>query len=253
MPFPSACVNGCQSVRSNDHALDHAFEPGDVYHWRHAAHDGRRTLVDFVRLLGTRSYQLLDLLGGLYAADVFRCLVDRQPQRNGRKKIMRRAVNIAALTLLVLGVWMLIRFRPSNMGGEAGVAFIQNADGSVRLATETRPEERTMPVATDVHADKVEADAAIPHASSNSDAKPTQSKTTTKAAHGRYKPNGSDKPWLTEFDLIERSGKRFSSESLKGQPYVVGFFFATCPSICVRQNENSRFFKTSFAVRPSAL
>lgn len=51
------------------------------------------------------------------------------------------------------------------------------------------------------------------------------------------KPSGSDADWLKEFELTERSGKLVSSESLKGQPYVLSFFFSTCPTICKRQNE----------------
>ena len=46
-----------------------------------------------------------------------------------------------------------------------------------------------------------------------------------------------DEAWLSRFTLTERSGERVDSEDLKGQPYVVSFFFSTCPSICVRQNQ----------------
>ena len=46
-----------------------------------------------------------------------------------------------------------------------------------------------------------------------------------------------DEQWLSRFELIERSGDDVSSEQLKGAPYVVSFFFSTCPSICVQQNQ----------------
>ncbi|WP_153555844.1 SCO family protein [Roseimaritima sediminicola] len=43
--------------------------------------------------------------------------------------------------------------------------------------------------------------------------------------------------WLQSFEFTERDGSTVSSESLKGQPYVVSFFFTLCPSICVTQNQ----------------
>jgi protein SCO1/2 len=46
-----------------------------------------------------------------------------------------------------------------------------------------------------------------------------------------------DEEWLSRFELTERSGELVSSEELKGAPYVVSFFFSTCPSICVQQNQ----------------
>ena len=46
-----------------------------------------------------------------------------------------------------------------------------------------------------------------------------------------------DEAWLSRFDLVERSGKSVSSDDLLGSPYIVSFFFSTCPSICVQQNQ----------------
>ncbi|TWU59365.1 hypothetical protein Poly51_21530 [Rubripirellula tenax] len=46
-----------------------------------------------------------------------------------------------------------------------------------------------------------------------------------------------DEEWLSRFELTERSGKTIKSEDLAGHPYVVSFFFSTCPSICVQQNQ----------------
>ncbi|OYP29819.1 SCO family protein [Rhodopirellula sp. MGV] len=42
---------------------------------------------------------------------------------------------------------------------------------------------------------------------------------------------------LTSFELTERSGDTVSSDDLLGQPYVVSFFFTTCPSVCPQQNQ----------------
>ena len=50
-------------------------------------------------------------------------------------------------------------------------------------------------------------------------------------------PAGSDAEWLQKFELTERSGKTVDSEALKGKPYVLSFFFSTCPTICKRQND----------------
>ncbi|MDX1945133.1 MAG: SCO family protein [Pirellulaceae bacterium] len=55
----------------------------------------------------------------------------------------------------------------------------------------------------------------------------------------RPPPAAGDK-WLTEFTLTERSGKKFDSASLQGQVYVVSFFFSSCPSTCLQQNQKIR-------------
>ncbi|MEL6105698.1 MAG: SCO family protein [Planctomycetota bacterium] len=52
--------------------------------------------------------------------------------------------------------------------------------------------------------------------------------------------------WLSRFELIERSGKLVKSEQLLGQPYVVSFFFSTCPSICVQQNQKLKELQDRF-------
>jgi len=55
-----------------------------------------------------------------------------------------------------------------------------------------------------------------------------------------------DEEWLSRFELIERSGEKVSSEDLKGTPYVVSFFFSTCPSICVKQNQKLQELQEKF-------
>jgi len=58
-----------------------------------------------------------------------------------------------------------------------------------------------------------------------------------------------DENWLSRFVLVERSGKTVSSDDLLGQPYVVSFFFSTCPSICVQQNQKLKELQDQFAGR----
>ncbi len=58
-----------------------------------------------------------------------------------------------------------------------------------------------------------------------------------------------DEEWLSRFELIERSGEKVSSEDLKGAPYVVSFFFSTCPSICVQQNQKIQELQQEFKDR----
>ena len=57
-----------------------------------------------------------------------------------------------------------------------------------------------------------------------------------------------------QYALIERSGEILDSRELKGTPYVAGFFFSLCPTVCVQQNtkmqeeffgENVRFLSIS--------
>jgi len=55
-----------------------------------------------------------------------------------------------------------------------------------------------------------------------------------------------DEEWLSRFELTERSGESISSEDLKGTPYVVSFFFSTCPSICVQQNQKLQELQKAF-------
>ncbi|QDV66999.1 hypothetical protein Poly24_06900 [Rosistilla carotiformis] len=52
--------------------------------------------------------------------------------------------------------------------------------------------------------------------------------------------------WLSEFELTERNGETVSSKELLGQPYVVSFFFTTCPSTCPMQNEKLKILQEEF-------
>lgn len=55
-----------------------------------------------------------------------------------------------------------------------------------------------------------------------------------------------DEEWLSKFELTERSGETVTSDDLLGQPYVVSFFFSTCPSICVQQNQRMKELQDEF-------
>lgn len=68
-----------------------------------------------------------------------------------------------------------------------------------------------------------------------------EKKTTT------HPPDGES--WLSRFELTERSGATIKSEELLGQPYVVSFFFSTCPSICVQQNQKLKELQDRFEGR----
>jgi protein SCO1/2 len=59
-----------------------------------------------------------------------------------------------------------------------------------------------------------------------------------------HPPEGEQ--WLSRFELTERSGKTVTSDQLLGQPYLVSFFFTTCPSICVQQNQKLQELQKEF-------
>ncbi len=59
--------------------------------------------------------------------------------------------------------------------------------------------------------------------------------------------------WLRDWELTERSGTKMGSQQLKGQPYIASFFFSTCPSICVRQNDQVRLLQEKFRKLPIKL
>ena len=48
---------------------------------------------------------------------------------------------------------------------------------------------------------------------------------------------GEDKPWITDFQLVDQTGGGFESKALRDKVWVASFFFASCPSTCVQQNQ----------------
>lgn len=126
---------------------------------------------------------------------------------------MRVYIGVA---LVLLGIIIIIATRrPESLPeGQAGRAYTESDDGQLVLSTGERSTERT------VVPGRSQAD------------------------------NGSDEEWLTKFELTERSGERIGSQELKGQPYVAGFFFSTCPSICVQQNSKVKELQEKFKDEP---
>ncbi|MFM7931411.1 MAG: SCO family protein [Pirellula sp.] len=59
--------------------------------------------------------------------------------------------------------------------------------------------------------------------------------------------------WTRSFELTERSGQTVRSEDLLGQPYVVCFFFSTCPGTCKRQSGEMRLLQSKFKDKPIRL
>lgn len=128
----------------------------------------------------------------------------------------RIAIIVLAATLLSIGIVLVSRLTEQRLpSDQIGVAYIENSDGTFNKASEVRA-----PVRTIVRAGQ---------------------------------PKGSDAKWLTDFELTERSGALVSSESFRGQPYLVGFFFATCPSVCVKQNEKFKVLQEKFRGQPIRL
>lgn len=128
----------------------------------------------------------------------------------------RTVVSLSAVLLVAGGILLISRLqKPNPPADQAGVAYVEQADGSFAPASDVRAATRTI----------------VPE----------------------RKPKGSGEPWLKDFELTERSGKLISSESFRGQPYVVGFFFATCPSVCVRQNEKFKVLQDKFHGQPIRL
>jgi protein SCO1/2 len=59
--------------------------------------------------------------------------------------------------------------------------------------------------------------------------------------------------WTRSFALTERSGRLVKSEELLGEPYVVCFFFSTCPGTCKRQSSEMRLLQSKFKGKPIKL
>jgi protein SCO1 len=119
-------------------------------------------------------------------------------------------------TLLILNLWNGGR----SSQGQAGIAYVEGEDGKLVPASEMRSPVRTKPV--------------------------PPSNASTVSSSKEVDENG----FLQKFTLIERSGKKIASDDLKGQPYVVGFFFSSCPSICVNQNGKIRQLQERFKGQP---
>ena len=60
-------------------------------------------------------------------------------------------------------------------------------------------------------------------------------------------PEDSEQKWLQEFTLTRRTNEPFHSEQLKGQVWIASFFFASCPTVCRKQNEYGKLLHSDFS------
>lgn len=56
--------------------------------------------------------------------------------------------------------------------------------------------------------------------------------------------------WLKGFEFEDQLGRKISSESLRGQPYVACFFFTTCKGSCPRQTSQMQLLQNKFKNKP---
>jgi protein SCO1/2 len=63
----------------------------------------------------------------------------------------------------------------------------------------------------------------------------------------REVPASASAKWLKSFTLTERSGKKVSTDELKGRVYVTNFFFSTCPGPCLTQNKKFEEIQLQYA------
>ncbi len=137
---------------------------------------------------------------------------------------MIKIFSVLAAMLLMCGILFFAaanRMKQSSEG-RAGVVYIEGEDGKKVELSDLRPPERTLPPKSEKPSEPSVAD-------------------------------GTDEEWLTKFTLTERSGKRMGSEELKGQPYVAGFFFTNCPSVCPTQNRKVEQLQEKFKGQPIRL
>lgn len=134
-----------------------------------------------------------------------------------------------ATVFFALGSFLVYRMA-TKPTGQAGVAYVENADGDL--------------VPSDSE------DGALASSVAGSDLASRDISSLNATRRQAKEQNLSDEQWAQRFELIERSGKKISSEDLDGQPYVAGFFFSLCPTICVKQNEKVQQLQTKFSKQP---
>lgn len=63
--------------------------------------------------------------------------------------------------------------------------------------------------------------------------------------------SAKDQPgWLQDFEFTDQLGRKVTSESLKGKPYIACFFFTTCPSSCPRQTSQLQLLHNKYKNKP---
>lgn len=127
-----------------------------------------------------------------------------------------------AVVFLCVGVVFFVTSRRDKLPDEqAGQVYTENEDGELVPADET-------PVAT----------------------KPRDIRALNAMRDLADEQQLSNDQWLREFALTERSGKKISSQDLMGEPYVAGFFFTLCPTICINQNTKIQQLQAKFNKKP---
>ena len=61
-----------------------------------------------------------------------------------------------------------------------------------------------------------------------------------------YPTDWAKQDWVEEFSLMERGGKPFHSKDMGGKVWVVSVFFSSCPTECVKQNEQIKALHSEF-------
>jgi protein SCO1/2 len=122
-------------------------------------------------------------------------------------------MRILITVLLVIGAALIVYFTlPSGdlEPGQAGRAFVENEEGELVESDGHRQASKTV----------------IPP------------------------PDSADADWLEEWTLMERSEKSVGTDDLLGTPYVAGFFFSTCGSVCLQQNGKMKELQEKFRGQP---
>lgn len=78
-------------------------------------------------------------------------------------------------------------------------------------------------------------------------AEPARTVITPQAVAELIGDSWKSKEWTDRFDLVDRHGRLFRSESMAGKVWVTSFFFTRCPSICKRMNERVASLHQSLA------
>lgn len=71
---------------------------------------------------------------------------------------------------------------------------------------------------------------------------------TVKELTERFKDSGLENlgKKVPTFDLTDQNGKKISNKDYEGKVYVVEFFFASCPTICPKMNQNMLQLQEAF-------
>jgi cytochrome oxidase Cu insertion factor (SCO1/SenC/PrrC family) len=59
-------------------------------------------------------------------------------------------------------------------------------------------------------------------------------------------PPSAGDVYLTEYTLTERNGRKLGTDDLAGKVYVTNFFFSTCPTTCLQQNQKFETVQKEF-------